>query len=193
MIWLTAELRFDAVINVNGKIVATSNIHDVHNAIENKILALGGDNGSKLISCVGKYWCLVNELNWKPPHGNDLTACNYGWFANRASGQCLSPGTQCWQRPGYGHGKSHFDPSQTIRLMRRMATLELPDGTKEDIDLHDVAANAVLAPLVSHAGVLTYLRQAGVEKLEPLPDYTITIKPKPEGLLRKLLEILRLT
>jgi len=122
MIWLQAGLKFDAIVNIHGKIVATSNICDVHEAIEHKI---GTDDGTKLVSCVGKYWCLINELNNYGPIAGDECACNYGWFARAASGPGITPGTQCWQRPGFRHNKRHYDPSQTIRLMARLASLEL--------------------------------------------------------------------
>lgn len=177
LIWLQAGTKFDAVINVNGKIVAITNIHDLHTKVESEV---GTDDGVSLISCVGKYWCLTNELSWKPSHGNDTAACNYGWFARHASGPCLSPGTQCWQRPGFGHGKSHFDPSQVIRLMHRKARLISSDGTEQEVDLHDIAADSALAPLLHHQGILTYLRQKGVVKLPPLPTEAPEPVPDPE-------------
>ncbi|MAE84335.1 MAG: hypothetical protein CMB80_16460 [Flammeovirgaceae bacterium] len=191
IIWLQAKLKFDAVVNINGRIVATSNIHDVHNAIEKKI---GKDDGTKLVSCVGKYWCLMNELaSYGKLHG-DWVSCNYGWFAKGASGPGITPGTKCWQRPGFRHNKRHWDPSQTIRLMHRKAMLVHPDGTKVSVDLHNIAADAKYAHLLHHQGALKYLRQKGVDKLEPLPepDGIITIKPKKD-FLERLLEILRLT
>ncbi len=191
MIWLQSKSRFNAITKVNGQIVAVSNIHDLHEKIENKI---GTDNGLKLISCVGKYWCLINELCWKPPLYHDITACNYGWFAKRASGKGISPKTQCWQRPGFRHGKSHYDPSQTIRLMCRKALLIHPDGIEESVDLHDIAGNASLAKLIHHQGVLKYLRQKGVAELKPLskPNYIVTVKPQ-KGFLNKLLNMMRIT
>lgn len=183
MIWLQATLKFDAIVNINGQIVAISNINDVHTAIEKKISA---DNGTQLVSCVGKYWCLMNEL---PKYGmlyGDYTCCNYGWFAKHASGPGITPGTSCWQRPGFKHNKQHWDPSQTIRLMHRKAWLVHPDGTKESVDLHDIAADAKYAKLLHHQGVLTCLRQPGVDELAPLPE-TAVITIKPQGdFLKKL-------
>ena len=195
LIWLTAELRFDAIVNINGNIVATSHVHSVHEAIEKKITSLGGDDGFKLVSCVGKYWCLMNDLEYKGKVHGDWACCNYGWFAKSASGPGITPGTSCWQRPGFAHNKQHWDPSQTIRLMGRKAILESPDGAMEEVDLHDIAANATIAGLLHHQGVLTYLRQNGVEELEPLPvdDFTMDIKPKPKGFFERLLEMLRIT
>jgi hypothetical protein len=179
LIWLQATLKFDAVININGHIVATSNIHDVHNAIEKKI---GTNHGTDLISCVGKYWCVINELaTYGQLHG-DWVSCNYGWFAQHASGPGITPGTSCWQRPGFRHNKQHWDPSQTIRLMHRKAWLFYPDGSKDSVDLHDIAVDAQLAPLLHHQGILKCLRQPGVDELPalPEPDYVTIIKPRAD-------------
>lgn len=168
LLWLRAGVKFDSVVNVKGQIVAVSNVNDVHEAIEAAIKAAGGDDGTKIVSCVGKYWCLEETLNVKGMVQGDWAACNYGWFAKSASGPGLTPGTQCWQRPGYRHNKSHQDPSQVIRLMARRAHLIHPDGTERDVDLHDVAQDENLCGLLTHnARPLTYLRQRGVPK-EPL-------------------------
>ena len=89
----------------------------------------------------------------------------------------MTPGVQCWQRPGFRHNKSHWDPSQTIRLMHRSARLIHPDGTEEKIDLHDIAGNPALAYLLHHQGPLTYLRQKGVTQLNSI--LVPAMKPKP--------------
>lgn len=181
MIWLQATLKFDAIVNINGEIVATSNIHDVHEAIEKQTVS---DNGTQLISCVGKYWCLVNELPAKGSTQGDCVCCNYGWCAKQASGPGVTSGVSCWQRPGFAHNKQHWDPSQTIRIMHRKAWLVQPDGTKEYVDLHDIAADAQYAELLHHQGILTCLRQPGVSELEPLAesDDAVTIKPQEDFL-----------
>lgn len=179
MIWLQADIKFDCVINVNGKIVAISHIHDVHQKIEEYIQLLG-DDGTKLVSCVGKYWCLINDLEHKVKiHALDV-ACNYGWCAKRASGPGITAGVQCWQRPGFRHSLKHWDPSQTIRLMHRSGRLIHPDGKEQKIDLHDIASNPSLAFLLHHQGVLTYLRQKGVTKLDPIVSEPVPNKPEPE-------------
>lgn len=181
LIWQQATLKFDAVINSGHPrydIVATMDIHDVHKLIEEQIEKQGGDDGLKLISCVGKYWCLINDLNYKGKVQGDWAACNYGWFAKQASGSSLMPPNQCWQRPGYAHNKLHWDPSQTIRLVYRRAMLVKPDGSEHDVDVHDIATDPELCGLVTHDGKpLTYLRQTGVEELEPLPTHGIIIAP----------------
>lgn len=175
LLWLQAQLKFDSIVNVKGVIVATSNIHDVHEAIEAKIASLGGDDGAKLIDSVGKYWCLINELLGHPPVSGGECCCNYGWPAKVASGPGITPGTQVWQRPGFAHNILHFDPSQTIRLMHPLAILVRADGTEEQVALRVIASDPALAPLITHQSTLTYLRQAGVE---PMPQLgTVTLPP----------------
>jgi hypothetical protein len=178
LINLQSQLTFNAIVSVGGEIVATSNITDVHSKIEEEIAKLGGDDGTKLISCVGKYWCLMNKLRNSITRG-DYTACNYGWFATDASGPGITKGTRCWQRPGYRHNKMHYDPSQTIRLMHRKARLVHPDGTEVKVDLYDIALNDELAYLLHHEGKLTYLEQQGVEK--PAFPYVkpVVVTPEP--------------
>lgn len=182
LIWLQAGVRFDPVINVRGRIVANSNIHEVHEEIENKIANVGGDDGS-LIACVGKYWCLVDQLA-RPAvlRFRDKTACNYGWCSSRASGPGVTSGVQCWQRPGFAHDIHHWDPSQTIRLMFQTARLEHPNGDEEYIDLRDVLIDPELAPLLNHTGKpLSVVRQPSVEEVAPrgvidMPGMRITVK-----------------
>jgi len=162
LIWLKATLKFDSIVNVKGNIVAISNISDVHEAIEKKIADLGGDDGTQLVSCVGKYWCLVNGLLPERMVHGDYVCCNYGWCAKSASGPGVTSGVQCWQRPGFAHNKLHWDPSQTIRLMFQWAWLVRPNEKPVQIHLHDVLEDPELAPLLSHEGVLKILRQPGI-------------------------------
>ena len=194
LIWLQAELKFDAVTRVMGQIVANSNITDVHTEIEKNIEALGGDDGSKLVSCVGKYWCLFNGTD-KNRYGK-TTACNYGWFRHDAIYNAVTTGLKCWQGPGFRHNYSHFDPSQTIRLMHPIAKLIDTDGSEAHVDLREIAGLYHLAPLFNHSGRLTYLRQLGPAQLEPMDvkspwDYTIMIRPQKK-LLQKTLELMRI-
>lgn len=185
IIWLQAGLKFDSVVNTpkypgapssQRTIVAESDIHIVHQEIESKIAGAGGDDGTQLISCVGKYWCLIQQLAVAGMLQGDWTACNYGWFAKVASGPGLTPGTQCWQRPGYRHNKQHWDPSQTIRLMYRHGFLVRANGTEEDVDLHDIAQDPELCGLLAwDRKPLTYLRQKGVE---PLPQHGVITLPE---------------
>jgi hypothetical protein len=45
-VWTQAGLQFNSIVNIAGKIVAVSNIHDVHQAIEAAIAATGPSAGS---------------------------------------------------------------------------------------------------------------------------------------------------
>ena len=185
LIWLQAGLKFDANVNSGPpdyEIAAECDVTLIHELIEADIEKLGGDEGDKLVSCVGKYWVLVGELEQIGKVKGDWASCNYGWFAKAASGPGLTPGTQCWQRPGYKHNKLHLDPSQTIRLMWKQAELSYDEGeTWEDVALADVAADDELAPLLTHdKKTLSYLRQKGVEEQPAgghivLPPVVITI------------------
>lgn len=178
LLWIQAGLKFNPVINTPSypgapsndvRIVATSHIHLVHQLIEEKIAKLGGDNG-KLVSCVGKYWCLHQSLAGHTKHGTK-TACNYGWPSPGALYLGVTPGIKVWQGPGFRHDHHHWDPSQTIRLMYRKAALRKPWST-EIVDLYDVATDPALAPLIAYDGKpLTYLRQAG----EPIPANSIAM------------------
>lgn len=174
MIWLQAKAKMDAVVSVKGAIVATSNVTDVHTAIEKNLSTK--DNGKKLVSCVGKYWCLINGLTNPGLAYGKATCCNYGWFARSASGPGLTPGTQCWQRPGYRHDNQHLDPSQTIRLMHKKGKLVTPEGEEKEVEVLEIAQDPDLCHLVSHEGPLKYLRQAEVPVLESLTPP----EPKPE-------------
>jgi len=86
-------------------------------------------------------------------------ACNYGWPSSRGAYRGVTPGIKVWQTPGFKHNHDHRDPSQTIRLMYRKAVLFLADGSRKIVDLHDIAADPKRAVLISHEGVLHYLRQ----------------------------------
>ncbi len=165
-----AGLQFEPVVNVKGKIVAISNVHDVHEAIEAAIIRAGGDPGKEaVLSSVGKYWVLMNRaLNGK---FGKQQAINYGWFTKgKGNGRSVTNLVNIWQTPGGAHNDDHLDPSQVIRLMYRQARLLRAGSTQwEDIDLHRVAADTTLAPLLSHEGVLKVLRQQNV----PEPQGTV--------------------
>lgn len=191
LIWLQAGLKFDANVNSGPPdwiIAANLGVTDVHRLIEADIEKLGGDDIEKLVSCVGKYWCLVNGLGTdddKKMYGAN-TACNYGWCSSEGSGPGVTPGVRCWQRPGYKHNLDHIDPSQTIRLMFRQALLVSPAGAEDYIDLLKVAGDPELAPLLTHDGKpLTYLRQSNVAVAPSigtvvLPPVTIEIPSAPK-------------
>lgn len=173
MVWLQAgerddSVQFNAQVNIKGNIVAISNVHDVHEVIEKTLAKAGGDKGG-LVTCVGKYWCLMNELaNTQAMKYGKAACCNYGWCGSNASGPGITKGVKCWQRPGYAHDHHHQDPSQVIRLMYRMIRLKRAGAdTWEEIDFHEIAGDAELAPLLTHQGTMKFLRQFGVPEPQP--------------------------
>lgn len=181
LIWLQAGVKFDAIVNSGDPyydIVAEMKVTDVHQLIEAAISDRGSDTGSEIISCVGKYWCLINGLGTdadKKMYGTS-TACNYGWCGDNASGPGLTPGVKCWQRPGYKHNIDHIDPSQVIRLMYREALLVSADGLEQYIDLHEVAGDPELcAHIAFDKKPLKYLRQMNVPQLPQ--SGTVTLPP----------------
>jgi hypothetical protein len=176
-IWLQAEVRFDAIVNDGPPkytIVADLDVTAVHKMLQKAAIA-HGDDGTKLVSCVGKYWVLVNELADGMAYGEHVlygtdTACNYGWCSNGVQRAGVTAGVHVWQRQGFKHPKTQIDPSQTIRLMYREAMLLRKGAEAEEaIDLRDVAADADLCGLITHDGKpLRYLRQANVPTKELL-------------------------
>lgn len=177
LIWLQAKLQFDCVYNSGSprfRRLADVNVTAAHQLIEERIAEHGGDDGKKLVSCVGKYWCLINTLadgytSEGPLLYGERTACNYGWCGHLASGPGLTEGVRCWQRPGYKHNNTHFDPSQTIRVMYSQGWLMRPgQESGEPVDLTELATNHGLAFLLTHDGKpLRYLRQKHVPQLPP--------------------------
>lgn len=182
LIWLRADLKFDCITKVNGSIVANTSVTDYHKKLEEAIAKRSEDSEGKLIACVGKYWCLSRRL--ESPGGllyHEDTACNYGWFAEKAPSKSVTGLAKIWQTEGCRHDKTHLDPSQLIRLMHRKARLISPDGSEKEVDLHDIAIDPKLCWLINHNGFLHYLRQAHVPVLEPLKkEEQALIEPQPE-------------
>jgi hypothetical protein len=179
LIWLQAGVQFDCVTESGPphfRRFADVNVTAAHQLIEEQ-LAAHGDDGKKLVSCEGKYWCLVNELadgytSTGPLLYGGRTACNYGWCAHKASGPGLTAGVKCWQRPGFKHSNDHFDPSQTIRLMYSQGWLVRPGRDGEPVDIGEVAANPELAFLLTHdSKPLRYRRQRNVPVRSLAPSY----------------------
>lgn len=167
-IWLQADIKFPAVVNTanpvpGGKriIVANSDIFRVHEEIEEQIVKAGGDDGEGLISCVGKYWCLI-ELLWgrKAPATQLDAGCNFGWM-HAGTGRGVTGRVNCYQNPGYHHDYNHWDPSQTIRLMHQFGRLlRAGSDTEEQVWLPDICGDKDLCGLLDYTGKpLTYLRQ----------------------------------
>jgi len=192
-IWLQADIKFEPVVNTAHRmpggprvIVANSDYLTVHEEIEAKLAKAGGDDGVGLISCVGKYWCLVNDLlgGRKAPATQLDCACNFGWF-HAGTGQSVSGRTRRYQGPGFHHDYNHWDPSQTIRLMHQWGRLfRAGSDVEEHVWLPDICLDPELCGLLNHTNKpLTYLRQIHPgPKLEmmgmiTLPEVVITGSP----------------
>lgn len=119
----------------------------------------------ELLCPVGKHWCLDQVLASKTGK-----ALNYGWHFEGASYQGIK-GEVCAsllkgydgqyvkviQGRGTAHDASHVDYSQVCVLASTDCRV---DG--KALKLADVLTDPALAPLISHQGALTILRQPGV-------------------------------
>lgn len=176
LIWEQATTRIDSVVNIAGHIVADLTDELVSKTIDKELADVGGDRGG-IIDSVGKYWVLVNKLLRYFGPGGEIkdpklavelpygihNCCNYGWPSSSATRISeVTPRVngkphKVWQNLGFKHNDEHLDPSQTIRLMFQQAVLKKA-GKTEVVHLHKVARDPALAPLISHEGVLRYLR-----------------------------------
>lgn len=179
LMWIAAGdygTRFNSIVNVGG-IVATANIHAVHDAVEKALAKAGGDIGG-FIAAVGKYWVICNRLLGGKFGKNQ--AINYGWYHTAAKSRSVLKTTNVFQMIAGAHDHHHFDPSQVIRLLYRMAKL-LRAGSRvwEDIDLYEVAVDPELAGLISHEGVLKTTRMLAVPEPQPVTqDDGIILMPE---------------
>lgn len=171
LIWLEAGrsgTQFNPVINHKYPdktvIVALMPVVDVSSIVDGKIQAAGDVGG--VIASVGKYWVLTNAL--LSGKFGKAQACNYGWHSTGAPYDAVTPGLKVWQTIGSRHNNQHVDPSQVVRLMHRIAFLTRPGEKEEMVDLHQVAIDPALAPLISHEGPLRVLRQPGVPDPQPI-------------------------
>lgn len=138
-------------------------------------LSQAGPSASPLIQTVGKHWILDNDTLSHPGK-----ACNYGWhfpggsFAGSKWGAAVTPGLRLIQDRGWFHDINHKDYSQTCCLVHRSCKI---DGATRD--LAEVYGNPQLAPLVSHQGALSVLRQPGV------PLTACPLGGRPQSLMMK--------
>lgn len=180
LVWLKAGMagtQFDPVVNHQGIIVANMKPEDVSRLVDEKLEKAGGDKGG-VIASVGKYWVLTNKLLTgkfatmvDPKTGKRLPntqACNYGLHSSTAPYAAVTKGLKLWQSVGSAHNNLHIDPSQVVRLMQRGAWLMRPGKEAVGIDMHTVATDPELAPLISHEGALKVLRQPGVPDPEQI-------------------------
>ncbi len=131
-----------------------------------KIDAAIGDVGDRVVSTVGKHWIIDEWLKTQPNR-----ACNYGWhfvgssFQGIAGEACASGAKDLLtgsvirviQGRGTRHDMHEDDYSQNAVLVQ---TTCLVDGN--ELTLTDVLTSDELAPLASHQGKMTILRQPGV-------------------------------
>lgn len=172
LVWIQAGqegIQFDPVINHKGKIVANLTPEIVSPLIDIEI-EKHLDKPGKLIASVGKYWVLSNRLaKWQSLTYGKSNSCNYGWHSSKGLYPAVTPGLKCWQSMGFRHNDIHVDPSQVIRLVSRQAMLTRSGSSvPEEVDLHMIAGDAHLAPLINHDGVLSYLRQMSVPEPQPV-------------------------
>lgn len=153
-----------------------------HSAKIDKIIKDSPKN--KLISTVGKHWCIGNELINKPNR-----AMNYGWHFSGSNYQgikgypcdskLMDPKTKkpyhVIQPSAQAHDRKHADYSQICVLVSQECEV---DGNR--MKLSDVLTNAELAGLASHEGVVKILRQPGVNSINPI-EYVLKIPPKEKA------------
>jgi hypothetical protein len=170
--------QFEAVIRTASGIVANSDIHATHLAVEAALAKAGGDVGG-FVEAVGKYWVLSNSL--VGGRFGAAQAINYGWFTrSTARSPSVTGKARVWQSIGTRHTDDHYDPSQVIRLMRRDARLRRAGSNAwEDVDLADIARSKELAPLISHEGALKIVRMPRVPepKASTDADGTLVLPP----------------
>ena len=114
-----------------------------------------------LASSLGKDWVLCKHLEINPS-----SAVNYGWYSARAPRHpdyiSVTGHMPLWQPLGSKHNHDHVDYSQTLRLVQPTIIV---DGVTMLLD--DVLRSIELAPMVSHEGALSVVRQPGVPMAPP--------------------------
>ena len=167
LVWRQATTRFDAVVNIKGRIVANCSISlynkEVQYQAEKAGLASEGP-----IACVGKYWVICNSLDRKGLKYGKKTAANYGWHSSRAPK--TRPGVtggdvRVWQTLGTSHNDLHVDPSQVVRLVDPLCFLTPRGGEQREVTFQQIAQDQDLHGLVNHDGPLRVLRQPSVPKV----------------------------
>lgn len=142
--------------------------------VDAALQAAGAPQGP-VVQTVGKHWILDNDTLSHPGK-----ACNYGWhfpgssFDGSRWGAAVTPGLRLIQDRGWFHDITHVDYSQTVVLVHRSCKV---DGSQRD--LAEVYQNPALAPLVSHQGALSALRQPGV------PQTACALGGKPNAMMLK--------
>jgi hypothetical protein len=146
MTWAQATVRVAPLPQygwvVDGTMSHTDRMVEISRMVDELIAGRKG-----LVSSVGKDWVLTKQL--VPDR-----AANYGWHRLRDG--------KPWQPVGLAHDLGHTDYSEGVRLVCR--TCEV-DGVRMPLD--NVLRSKELATLVSHEGVLPFVRHPGVTWVEP--------------------------
>lgn len=154
---LLDEAWLQAGLQIPPQIVAP-NTSDTSAMVKHSSLidAAGGLTTSGLVMPVGKPWVLGKGVS-------EARAALYGWQSEHPiPGVVLrpspaTPGVWVIQALSYAHDPSYVDYSSSLWFVSRECVV---DGVTRD--LADVLRDASLAPLASHEGVLSNLRQPGV-------------------------------
>lgn len=169
-IHLQAGIQFDAIVNSglpHYKIVANMSDREYTALLEAKISELGGDDGTSIISCLAKFWVLVEDLAiWTDNKYGKDQAFNYGWFSRLAKNISVTKKLRVYQNIGGAHNDVHEDASQGIQVMWQWGVLER-DGRQPGIPIHltEIGKDPELAPLITHEKKLTVWRFPGI----PIP------------------------
>lgn len=149
---------------------ATDAMIDHSAKIDADLAKLGNPAG--IVCTVGKHWVIDNDLDSHPGRAE-----NYGWHFDGNIGipaeYAVSKDDHgrlitLIQGRGWAHDMHHVDYSQICVLVSRQCTV---DGAT--MDLHDLLKDPALAPLASHQGAMSVLRQPGV------PEVTgVTVAPQ---------------
>lgn len=173
---LQAGIRFDAIVNSGPphyKIVANMSDVEYTNLLEKKIAELGGDDNKSIISCLAKYWVLIEDLaDWTDDKYGKDQAFNYGWIHSSAPNVSVTKKLKCYQYIGAAHNDTHEDASQGLVLMWQWGVLER-HGVQPGIPIHltEIGQDPKLAPLITHEKKLTVWRFPGI----PIPS-GVTLK-----------------
>jgi hypothetical protein len=149
---------------------------------------LVGKDASKLISTVGKHWCICDKIKDKIVDGLPM-AMNYGWhvpnydYESKWNGIHVDPwDTQTKdssgklrklvQSVGTAHSVAHTDYSQNCVLVLKVCEV---DGKL--MNLYDILQSDEPSALASCHGKMNVLRQPGVpiaSNVVVLPEITVT-------------------
>lgn len=178
--------RSVSVLPQIGEITSTTEGMIARSAEVDSAIAATTPHPSGIIQTVGKHWVVSNALLQYP---GGTKGENYGWhFPGSSIGgssfeSSVSPPQRVIQGQGWAHPPQHTDASQTCVLVANHCLI---DGKSTTVQA--VLSDPALAPLASHEGVVTALRQPGVTLL-PLnrtaQRQARTPQPGVHGLLQK--------